>query len=123
MLEVSAKARTALDAICDTFVPGGEGMLMAVGASPSAAERAQFAGLLDTWDESFPSLSQADREAVLLGWADSPEVGPRAAFQALRKGILLSYYCLPHVGAGPNPVDEALGYPGPLGPPADPPPK
>ncbi len=87
------------------------------------AERAQFEGLLDTWDESFPSLSQADREAVLLGWADSPEVGPRAAFQALRKGILLSYYCLPHMGEGPNPVDEALGYPGPLGPPADPPPK
>ena len=60
---------------------------------------------------------------MLLGWADSPEVGPRAAFQALRKGILLSYYCLPHMGEGPNPVDEALGYPGPLGPPADPPPK
>ena len=50
-------------------------------------------------------------------------MGPRAAFQALRKGILLSYYCLPHMGEGPNPVDEALGYPGPLGPPQNPPPK
>ena len=38
--------------------------------------------------------------ASLLAWADSPEVGPRAAFQALRKGILLSYYCLPHWARG-----------------------
>ncbi len=135
MLEISAKARTALDAICDTFVPGEAGlppatelgvpeaMLMAVGSNPSAAEQDQFAGLLDGWDPDFASLSQADREAVLLSWADSPEVGPRAAFQALRKGILLSYYCLPWMGEGPNPVDEALGYPGPLGPPTNPPPK
>ncbi|MEA2418662.1 MAG: hypothetical protein QOE60_868, partial [Thermoleophilaceae bacterium] len=135
LLEISAKARAALDAICDTFVPGEAGlpsatdlgvpeaMLMAVGSSPSAAEREGFGGLLDGWDASFGSLSLADRESVLLGWADSPDVGQRAAFQALRKGILLSYYCLPWTGAGPNPVDEALGYPGPLGPPADPPPK
>jgi long-chain-alcohol oxidase len=135
MLEISGKARTALDAICDTFVPGEAGlpsatelgvpeaMLMAVGSNPSAAEQEQFAGLLDGWDPDFRSLSQKDREAVLLGWADSPEVGPRAAFQALRKGILLSYYCLPWTGEGPNPVDEALGYPGPLGPPTNPPPK
>jgi len=135
MLEISSGARRALDAICDTFVPGEAGlppatelgvpeaMLMAVGSNPSAAEREQFAGLLDSWDRDFPSLSQQDREVVLLGWADSPEVGPRAAFQALRKGILLSYYCLPWMGEGPNPVDEALGYPGPLGPPSNPPPK
>src|ERR671916_1286061 len=96
---------------------------MAVGSNPSATERAQFAGLLDAWDESFPTLAQATREKELLGWADSSEVGQRAAFQALRKGILLSYYCLPWMGEGPNPVDEALGYPGPLGPPENPPPK
>jgi long-chain-alcohol oxidase len=135
MLEISGKARAALDAICDTFVPGETGlpsatelgvpeaMLMAVGSNPSSAEQEQFAGLLDAWDADFPSLSQAKREEVLLSWADSPEVGQRAAFQALRKGILLSYYCLPHMGEGPNPVDEALGYPGPLGPPENPPPK
>jgi long-chain-alcohol oxidase len=135
MLEISGKARTALDAICDTFVPGEAGlpsatelgvpeaMLMAVGSSPSATEREQFAGLLDAWDESFPTLSAAKREEVLLSWADSADVGQRAAFQALRKGILLSYYCLPWMGEGPNPVDDALGYPGPLGPPENPPPK
>src|SRR5215217_7670636 len=106
-------------------------MLMAVGSSPSKAERDGFAGLLDSWDTElagtvkcpFSSLSQSESERLLLAWADSPEVGTRAAFQALRKGILLSYYSLPHLGEGPNPVDEALGYPGPLGPPKDPPPK
>ena len=135
MLKISGKARKALDAICDTFVPGEDGlpsatelgvpeaMLMAVGSSPSATEQEQFAGLLDAWDADFPSLSQAKREAELLAWCDSPDVGQRAAFQALRKGILLSYYCLPWQGEGPNPVDEALGYPGPLGPPENPPPK
>ena len=143
MLEISGKARKALDAICDTFVPGEAGlpsatelgvpeaMLMAIGSSPSAAEREQFAGLLDGWDTElagteqspFSSCAQADRERTLLTWADSGELPQRAAFQALRKGILLSYYCLPHMGEGPNPVDEALGYPGPLGPPENPPPK
>ena len=135
MLEISGRARTALDAICDTFVPGEAGlpsatelgvpeaMLMAVGSNPSKAEQEQFAGLLDAWDADFPALSQGKREEALLSWADSPDVGQRAAFQALRKGILLSYYCLPWTGGGPNPVDEALGYPGPLGPPENPPPK
>jgi choline dehydrogenase-like flavoprotein len=135
MLEISAKARKALDSICDTFVPGEDGLpsacelgvpeavLTALGSSPSTIAQEQFAGLLDGWDEGFPSLSQSSRESDLLGWCDSPDVGQRAAFQALRKGILLSYYCLPWQGEGANPVDEALGYPGPLGPPADPPPK
>ena len=58
----AARPAKALDAICDTFVPGEDGlpsatelgvpeaMLMAVGSSPSAAEQEQFAGLLDAWD-------------------------------------------------------------------------
>jgi choline dehydrogenase-like flavoprotein len=140
-LTISPKARAALDSICDTFVPGGEGLpsatelgvpeavLFAVGESPSAGEREQFTGLLEEWDtglagsdeKPFTGMSHADRERVLLGWCDAPEAGPRAAFQALRKGILLSYYALPT--EGPNPVEEAVGYPGPLGPPSDPPPK
>jgi hypothetical protein len=91
MLEISATARKALDAICDTFVPGEDGlpsatelgvpeaMLMAVGSSPSSTEQAQFAGLLDGWDPDFASLSAAKRESTLLGWCDSPDVGQRAA--------------------------------------------
>jgi len=135
MLEISSGARKALDAICDTFAPGEAGlpsatelgvpeaMLMAVGSNPSAVEQEQFAGLLDGWDPDFASSSQSARERTLLSWCDAADIGQRAAFQALRKGILLSYYCLPWMGDGPNPVDEALGYPGPLGPPTNPPPK
>ena len=142
-LTLSGKARQALDSICDSFVPGGGGLpsatergvpeaiIMAVGSNPSELEKEGFAGLLDAWDTQFAgteqapfsSLSQAERERTLLAFADADDVQARAAFQALRKGILLSYYCLPHEGEGPNPVDEALGYPGPLGPPTDPPPK
>jgi long-chain-alcohol oxidase len=142
-LTLSGKARQALDSICDSFVPGGGGLpsatergvpeaiIMAVGSNPSDLEKEGFAGLLDAWDTQFAgteqapfsSLSQAERERTLLAFADAEDVQARAAFQALRKGILLSYYCLPHEGEGPNPVDEALGYPGPLGPPTDPPPK
>lgn len=142
-LTLTSKARQALDSICDSFVPGGNGLpsatergvpeaiIMAVGSNPSELEKEGFAGLLDAWDTQFAgteqapfsSQSQADRERTLLAFADADDVQARAAFQALRKGILLSYYCLPHEGEGPNPVDEALGYPGPLGPPVDPPPK
>ncbi|TCJ13878.1 FAD-binding protein [Rubrobacter taiwanensis] len=143
VLTLSGGARRALDSICDTFVPGGEGlpsatergvpeaMIAAVGANPSAAERERFAALLEDWDTrlagsgqaSFSSLPRAERERTLLRFADAPDVQSRAVFQALRKGVLLSYYCLPHEGERPNPVYEALGYPGPLGPPEDPPPK
>jgi long-chain-alcohol oxidase len=142
-LTVSSQARKALDAICDTFVPGEDGLpsaaelgvpeaiLTAVGDNPSQAGREQFAGLLEAWNTQlggseqspFSSGSRVERERTLLAWADAPEVGSRAAFQALRKGILLTYYSLPWAGEGPNPVDEALGYPGPLGPAQDPSPK
>jgi long-chain-alcohol oxidase len=142
-MKLSANARRALDAICDSFVPGEGGLpsatelgvpeaiLMAIGSNPSQVEREAFGGLLDAWDtqfagseeQPFSSLSQSERERMLLAFADSPDVQSRAAFQALRKGILLTYYCLPPEGDGPNPVYEALGYPGALGPPADPPPK
>ena len=80
MLEISSKARKALDAICDTFVPGEAGlpsatelgvpeaMLMAVGSRPSATEQEQFAGLLDSWDTSpfAVALRRPKREALLL---------------------------------------------------------
>jgi long-chain-alcohol oxidase len=140
-LTLSSQARAAFEAICDTFVPGEDGLpsatelgvpeavLFAVGEDPSETARHQFVQLLEGWDTQlagsqqspFSKDSQAGRERTLLGWADAPEVERRAAFQALRKGILLTYYALPT--EGPNPVDEALGYPGPLGPPENPPPK
>ena len=104
---------------------------MAIGSNPREFEREQFRELIEAWDTiaageggpAFTSMSHADREQTLLAWADSEAIEQRAAFQALRKGTLICYYALPWTGDGPNPIDEALGYPGPLGPPSDPPPK
>ena len=108
-----------------------DAILMAIAGNPSEADREGFRELIEAWDtiaggegsEPFTSLSQEAREQVLLAWADSGVVDQRAAFQALRKGTLLTYYSLPWTGEGPNPIDEAVGYPGPLGPPENPPPK
>lgn len=144
---LSPSARRALEAICDTFAPGGDGLpsatemgvpdalMAAVGLNPRAAERKQVEQLLGLWDRrpltalggggwaAFSELSQADRERVLLSWADSRMPQRRAAFQALRKGTLLCYYALPGPDGGRSPVWDALDYPGPLGPPEDPPPR
>ena len=59
---------------------------------------------------------------MLLSWADSRVPQRRAAFQALRKGTLLAYYGNGAPGGAPNPVWDAIGYPGPLGSPENPPP-
>src|SRR3954452_12089497 len=144
---LSPKARAALDSICDTFVPGGDGLPSAtelgvpdallglVARNPRAAERKQVAQLLGLWDtrllcaiggggvRRFTSLSQAEREGVLLSWADSRVAQRRAAFQALRKGALLAYYGSGGADANPNPAWEAIGYPGPLGSPREAPPR
>ncbi len=144
---LSAKARAALDSICDTFAPGGDGLPSAtelgvpeallglVGRNPRAAERRQVAQLLGVWDtrllgaiagagaRRFSSLTQGEREAVLLSWADSRLVQRRAAFQALRKGVLLAYYGMGGANGDRNPVWDAIGYPGPLGAPSNPPPR
>jgi long-chain-alcohol oxidase len=141
-VELGARARRALDAICDTFAPGGAGLpsatelgvpqalLELVARNPRAAERKQVGQLLGLWDarllaavaggglRHFSSLPQAGREKVLLSWADSRSPQRRAAFQALRKGSLLAYYGRD----GGNPALEAMGYPGALGPPESPPP-
>jgi long-chain-alcohol oxidase len=138
---LSTKARAALDAICDTFVPGGDGLpsaselgapealLSLVARNPRAAERKQVAQLLGLWDtrllcavagggvRRFSSLPQAERERVLLSWADSRVAQRRAAFQALRKGTLLAYYGSGGANGDANPAWDAIGYPGPLGPP------
>jgi long-chain-alcohol oxidase len=142
---LSTRARAALDAICDTFVPGGDGMPAAtelgvpeallglVNRNPRAAERKQVSQLLGLWDtrllcaiagggpRRFSSLAQQRREQVLLSWADSRVVQRRAAFQALRKGVLLAYYGQGGDDGARNPAWDAIGYPGPLGPPQNPP--
>src|SRR5215213_1663714 len=144
---LSPRGRRALDAICDTFAPGGDGLpsatelgvpealLALVERNPRAAERRQVTQLLGLWDARllcaiagggwgrFTTLSQAGRERVLLSWADSRVPQRRAAFQALRRGALLLYYMLPGLEGARSPVWDAIGYAGPLGRRADAPPK
>jgi long-chain-alcohol oxidase len=134
-IQLSEGARANLDAICDTFVPGENGLpsatdihvpdviLGAMGGNPSADVRDGFAGLIEGWDPGFASSSAEEREAALLSWCDSDDVMQRAAFQALRKLTMVMYYTLPWQGEGKNPVDEAIGYPGPHGKLKDTPPK
>ncbi len=146
-MELSPRQRRALEDICDTFCPAGNGapaarelgvadaVLAAVSLNPRASERRQLAGLLSLWDTAvlgavggagaarFSALSRAQREQVLLSWADSRLPQRRAVFQALRKGALLFYYMLPGPGGGRSPAWDAIGYDGPLGRLEDAPPK
>jgi long-chain-alcohol oxidase len=143
-MKLSARQRRALEAICDTFVPAQgdlpsatqlgvpSALLQAVDANPRAAERRRVAALLAAWDSPvlaaiagaglrpFRSLPQAERERVLRSWSDSRLPQRRAAFEALRKAVLVLAYTLPGP-EGSNPRWAAVGYPGPLGPPAAPP--
>jgi choline dehydrogenase-like flavoprotein len=145
-LSLGPRASSSLSAICDTFAPGVDGMPSAtdlgvpdalldlVARNPREAERKQVGQLLGLWDtrllgaiggsgpRRFTRLGQAERERVLLSWADSRVVQRRAAFQALRKGTLLAYYGMGGRNGGGNPVWESIGYPGPPEPPANPPP-
>jgi choline dehydrogenase-like flavoprotein len=138
-VELTPRQRTALEDICDTICPGGEGLpsarelgvadalLAAVALNPRESERKQLAGLLSLWDTAllgalggagakrFSALGPAEREKLLLSWADSRLPQRRAVFQALRKGALLFYYMLPGAGGARNPAWDAIGYDGPLG--------
>ena len=137
--QLSPRALRALQDICDTLCPVGDGLksardlgvaealAAAVALNPRAAERRQLALLLSLWDspafgalagaglKRFSSMSTEDREAVLRSWCDSGSPQRRAAFQALRKGALLFYYMLPGSDGPRNPAWDAIGYEGPLG--------
>ncbi len=139
-MDVTARQRRALEDICDTFCPAGNGaptarelgvadaVLAAVSLNPRESERKQLALLLSLWDTAvlgalggagakrFSGLTRAEREAVLLHWGDSRLPQRRAVFQALRKGALLFYWMLPGPGGARNPAWDAIGYDGPLGP-------
>ena len=143
--ELSPRERRALAAICDTFAPGDGDALAATElgvpeaivaglTSARKGDRRQLRWLLRSWDNpllaalagaglrAFSTLDPPGRERVLRSWCDSRLSQRRAAFQALRKAALVSYYTLaPEEGA--NPSWQMLEYPGPPGFPADPPPK
>ena len=146
-MELNPRQRRSLEAICDTFAPGEDGVPSATQAgvpqvladaldmNPRDADRKQVAQLLSLWDtrlltaigggglRRFSELEPEQREQVLLSWCDSRVAQRRAAFQALRKGALLFYYMVPGPNGGRSPVWDAIGYPGPLGRPENPPPK
>jgi len=146
-MELTPRQRRSLEAICDTFCPPANGLpgatelgvpdavLQLAGRDPRSAARRELQQLLGAWDTApvtalgggglhrFSSLPRAQREQVLLSWCDSRLPQRRAAFHALRKAALLTYYGLPAPGGGPSPVWDAIGYPGPLGARADAPPR
>src|SRR5512135_2600476 len=146
-MNLTSRQRRALEEICDTFCPAGDGapaaselgvadaVLAAVELNPRRSERDQLAMLLSLWDtrglgavggagfKRFSSLPREQRERVLLSWGDSRAAQRRAVFQALRKGALLFYYMLPGPGGTRNPAWDAVGYYGPLGKLEEAPPK
>ncbi len=117
---MTARRRRALEAVCETFAPGSvelgvpDQVLELARLNPSV-EESELQLLLSLFAlRGFARLPRPRREAVLRGWCDSRLAQRRAAFHALRKGVLLTFYSHPQNQA-------AIGYPGPLGPPADPP--
>jgi long-chain-alcohol oxidase len=138
-MDLTPRQRRALDDICDTFCPGGNGIPSArelgvadaltglVARNPRAPERKQLQALLGLWDtpalgllggggfKRFSAMTPEERETVLLSWGESRLPQRRAVFQALRKGALLFYYMLPGPGGERNPAWDAIGYDGPLG--------
>ena len=146
-MDLSARQRRSLAAICDTFAPGVDGVpsasalgvpgaiAEAVDLNPREAERRQFAIALTAFDSKpvtalggggwnrFSGLPQARREAVLRSYADSRLVAKRGLFHNLRRAAVIHYYGLPARDGGASPVWEAIDYPGPLGTNPDAPPK
>ncbi len=145
---LTPRQRRSLEAICDTFCPSAEdglpsatelgvpdAVLALVARDPRVAPARELKQLLGLWDTAvltavggggwrrFSALSREQREQVLLSWCDSRVPQRRAAFHGLRKVALLTYYGLPAPDGGPSPVWKAIDYPGPPGPPENPPPK
>jgi choline dehydrogenase-like flavoprotein len=146
-MDLSPRQRRSLEAICDTFCPSADGLPSATqlgvpdavaelaGRDPRSAARRELKQLLGAWDSAlltalgggglhrFSALPRERREQVLLSWCDSRLSRRRAAFHALRKAALLTYYGLPAPDGGASPVWDAIGYPGPLGAREDAPPR
>jgi long-chain-alcohol oxidase len=138
-VELTPRQHRALEDICDTFCPSGNGVpsarelkvadavVDAISKNPRASERRQLQALLGLWEspalgalggagwKRFSGMTPEQRERVLLNWAESKLPQRRAVFQALRKATLLFYYMLPGSNGSRNPAWDAIGYDGPLG--------
>ncbi|HXY85881.1 MAG TPA: GMC family oxidoreductase [Gaiellaceae bacterium] len=116
---LSRSQRRTLDAICDTFAPGSvelgvpDQVVELARLNPSVSDGELRALLAFFTLRSFARRPRARRERVLVAWCDSRLAARRAAFQALRKGVLLSFYSHEH-------QQQRIGYPGKLGPPPTP---
>jgi long-chain-alcohol oxidase len=124
------RQRRTLDAICDTFHPGtaelgaADAFIELFGSEVRPAELRQLGLLLSLFGvRRFERLSQKRRERTLLAWCNSRLMTRRAAFHGLRKAALALAYGLPAQDGAPNPTWERIGYPGPIGPVEDAPPK
>lgn len=143
MTSFSPKQLATLRLIADTFAPGdpargipsasqvgGPELALEMAAlNPRAADVRQLKILLDTWDTKamglalggkrrrFSELSRTDREELLRSLADSKLAAKRGLFTALKGASLNTYYI-----KGGEPVWSMMGYAGPPGPLADPPP-
>jgi long-chain-alcohol oxidase len=124
---LTARQRRSLEAICEAFVPRGDGWPSAaelrvadavLDAALLTASDRRLRRLLSAWDvvstsgrRRFSALPPERREAVLLRWCDSRLAARRGVFHALRRAVLANYYLAPE-----NSAWERLGYPGPPGP-------
>jgi choline dehydrogenase-like flavoprotein len=145
-MRITPRARRALEEICATFCPEGNGVpgadqLGVVEAVLAAVDRArpaeqqQLTALLSLWDtplmgalggvglHRFSELDREQREQVLRAWGDSRLPDRRAVFQVLRKAALLFYYIVPGQDGARNPIWDHIGYDGPLGVLPDAPPR
>jgi long-chain-alcohol oxidase len=93
---MTRRQRRALDAICDTFIPGaaGEGAADVLLELTPPDDRRALLALLTFWDLGgrFSRSSQEHRERILRAWRDSPIALRRRVFHGLRRGSLIPYY-------------------------------
>jgi choline dehydrogenase-like flavoprotein len=132
---VTDRALRALRAVCATLVPGARPDLADLVAArlawhPRDADRAEFYRLLRLLESrvvnflvtgiprAFTTMSPAQRERYLRGWATSRLSWRRKAFQALKRLTTAVHYTATDAG-GATPAWRAIGYPGPSAPPSD----
>ncbi|WP_109509028.1 GMC family oxidoreductase N-terminal domain-containing protein [Nocardioides speluncae] len=138
-MSFTPRQQAAMRLILDTFVPGDragfpsasdlgapEYALDLASLNPRKAERRQLETVLRLWDSrglgvalggrprKFSSLSQSEREQVLLGLAESRVGAKRALFGALKGVAGISYYVSSDADGRSAAWDE-IGFPGPLG--------
>jgi choline dehydrogenase-like flavoprotein len=139
--ELSPRQRAVLDAVCDTFVPPGEGggsalhdgVLGVIAALQDPQDRRRLGQLLSALGSplvnaalsgvprSFASLGLEERVRLLRGWAESRMQLRRAGFQVMKRLVSFVHYTTPDAD-GSHPAWREVGYPGPLPPPPGPPP-